>query len=65
MATHLPTTLGALRTSEYTAERVGRSVKDELRENLIAKLRAQASNSERHRSSRASSGTRIRLSRRS
>src|SRR5438270_1374580 len=47
MATTLPTTLGALRTSEYTPERVGRSVKDELRENLIAKLRAQAANPEK------------------
>ncbi len=41
MATPLPTTLGALRASEYTPERVGRSVKDELRENLIARLRAK------------------------
>jgi magnesium chelatase subunit I len=40
MATALPTTLGALRASEYTPARVGRSVKDELRENLIARLRA-------------------------
>ena len=42
MATALPTTLGALRASEYTPARVGRSVKDELRENLIARLRANA-----------------------
>src|SRR5438067_12064021 len=42
MATTLPTNLGALRTSEYTPERVGRSVKDELRDNLIAKLRTQS-----------------------
>lgn len=42
MATTLPTTLGALRKSEYTPERVGRSVKDELRDNLIAKLRTQS-----------------------
>src|SRR5579875_2139688 len=42
MATPLPTTLGALRTSEFTPERVGRSVKDELRDNLITRLRAQA-----------------------
>jgi magnesium chelatase subunit I len=41
MAT-LPTTLGALRASEYTPARLARSVKDELRENLIARLRAQA-----------------------
>jgi magnesium chelatase subunit I len=38
----LPTTLGALRTSEYTPERVSRSVKDELRDNLIARLRTTA-----------------------
>ncbi|WP_158790175.1 sigma 54-interacting transcriptional regulator [Granulicella sp. L60] len=42
MATSLPTTLGALRASEYTPSRLARSVKDELRENLIAKLRASA-----------------------
>src|SRR5579859_7239742 len=42
MATALPTTLGALRASEYTPARVGRSVKDELRENLIERLRANA-----------------------
>ncbi|WP_263368645.1 sigma 54-interacting transcriptional regulator [Edaphobacter bradus] len=40
MATPLPTTLGALRTSGFTPERLARSVKDELRQNLIAKLRA-------------------------
>ena len=40
MANALPTTLGALRRSEFTPARVGRSVKDELRENLIARLRA-------------------------
>jgi magnesium chelatase subunit I len=37
--TTLPTTLGQLRTSEYTPARVSRSVKDELRDNLIARLR--------------------------
>jgi len=42
MAYALPSTLGALRTSEFTPARVGRSVKDELRENLIARLRANA-----------------------
>jgi magnesium chelatase subunit I len=42
MATSLPTTLGALRASEYTPSRLARSVKDELRENLIAKLRGSA-----------------------
>src|ERR1700729_2710498 len=42
MATPLPTTLGALRASEFTPARLARSVKDELRENLIIKLRAQA-----------------------
>ena len=40
MATALPTTLGQLRKSEFTPERLARSVKDELRENLIAKLRS-------------------------
>jgi len=35
----LPTTLGQLRSSEYTPARVSRSVKDELRDNLIARLR--------------------------
>jgi len=40
MATPLPTTLGALRKSEYTPARLARSVKDELRENLIARLRS-------------------------
>jgi magnesium chelatase subunit I len=39
MATPLPTTLGALRASDHTPERLARSVKDELRENLICKLR--------------------------
>ena len=42
MAIALPTTLGALRASEFTPDRVGRSVKDELRVNLIARLRANA-----------------------
>ena len=42
MANVLPATLGALRASEYTPERVNRSVKDELRENLIARLRTIA-----------------------
>ncbi|HEV2644953.1 MAG TPA: sigma 54-interacting transcriptional regulator [Acidobacteriaceae bacterium] len=46
MATVLPTTLGALRASEYTPARVGRSVKDELRENLIARLRANGARGE-------------------
>ena len=36
----LPSTLGELRTSQWTPERVGRSVKDELRDNLITRLRA-------------------------
>ncbi len=39
MATSLPATLGALRASEYTPARLARSVKDELRENLITVLR--------------------------
>src|SRR3984957_18542631 len=42
MANSLPTTLGALRASEYTPARLARSVKDELRDNLIAKLREGA-----------------------
>ena len=46
MATILPTTLGSLRASEYTTARLARSVKDELRENLIAKLRASAASKE-------------------
>jgi magnesium chelatase subunit I len=37
--TSLPRTLGQLRSSAYTPERVNRSVKDELRDNLIARLR--------------------------
>src|SRR6201987_1035335 len=37
--TALPATLGQLRKSEFTPERVSRSVKDELRDNLIARLR--------------------------
>ena len=39
MASALPATLGALRASEFTPARVNRSVKDELRQNLIARLR--------------------------
>src|SRR5580692_332670 len=42
MATSLPATLSALRASEFTPARLARSVKDELRENLIAKLRESA-----------------------
>ena len=41
-AQSLPGTLGELRKSQYTPERVGRSVKDELRDNLIVRLRALA-----------------------
>jgi magnesium chelatase subunit I len=41
MANSLPTTLGALRASEYTPARLARSVKDELRDNLMAKLRVK------------------------
>ncbi len=47
MATSLPTTLGALRASEFTPSRLARSVKDELRENLIARLRANGKSSAR------------------
>ncbi len=42
MATSLPQTLGALRNSAFTPARLARSVKDELRENLIARLRDTA-----------------------
>ncbi len=38
----LPTTLGQLRSSEFTPARVSRSVKDELRDNLIVRLRESA-----------------------
>jgi magnesium chelatase subunit I len=41
MATPLPKTLGALRASEFTPARLARSVKHELRENLIARLRSK------------------------
>ena len=41
LPSHLPQTLGELRASEWTFERVARSVKDELRDNLIAKLRTK------------------------
>lgn len=41
MANPLPSTLGTLRKSEYTPERLARSVKDELRVNLIARLRSR------------------------
>ncbi len=42
LASHrLPQTLGELRGSEWTPERVLRSVKDEMRDNLIAKLRTK------------------------
>ncbi len=42
----LPKTLGALRSSDFTQERVGRSVKDELRDNLITRLRSIQSTGE-------------------
>jgi magnesium chelatase subunit I len=42
MATPLPQTLGALRASDYTPTRLARSVKEELRENLIVRLREAA-----------------------
>ncbi len=41
-STALPTTLGQLRKSQYTEALVSRSVKDELRDNLIARLRKTA-----------------------
>jgi magnesium chelatase subunit I len=37
--TPLPRTLGQLRSSSFTPDRVNRSVKDELRDNLILRLR--------------------------
>ncbi len=40
--TQFPKTLGELRQSQFTPERVNRSVKDELRDNLISRLRAIA-----------------------
>ena len=42
----LPATLGELRKSQYTPALVGRSVKDELRDNLIARLRVTAKTKE-------------------
>ncbi len=42
----LPKTLGALRASDYTPDRVARSVKDELRDNLITRLRSIQSTGE-------------------
>src|ERR1700744_1117056 len=45
--TSLPGTLGQLRNSEFTPERVSRSVKDELRDNLIVRLREIASGGSR------------------
>jgi magnesium chelatase subunit I len=45
--TKLPSTLGELRKSEFTPSRLARSVKDELRENLIARLRANSKSSAR------------------
>jgi magnesium chelatase subunit I len=45
-STALPSTLGQLRNSEFTPERVSRSVKDELRDNLIVRLRETAKSGE-------------------
>ena len=45
-STALPGTLGQLRKSQYTEALVSRSVKDELRDNLIARLRKNASSGE-------------------
>jgi magnesium chelatase subunit I len=42
----LPSTLGALRKSLFTPARVNRSVKDELRDNLIARIRKTAKTKE-------------------
>jgi len=45
-STPLPRTLGELKASAYTPARVSRSVKDELRDNLIARLRKIAGTDE-------------------
>jgi len=45
-STPLPRTLGELKASAYTPARVSRSVKDELRDNLIARLRKLAGKDE-------------------
>ena len=45
-STALPTTLGQLRASKFTEALVSRSVKDELRDNLIARLRKTAASGE-------------------
>jgi magnesium chelatase subunit I len=50
MATPPPATLGALRASEFTPARLARSVKDELRENLIRRLRASAASNAKSKS---------------
>jgi len=42
----LPSTLRDLRNSQWSPERVGRSVKDELRENLISRLRTSAASAD-------------------
>jgi len=47
----LPQTLGELRKSEFTPARVSRSVKDELRDNLIARLRKTAPKGDRPKES--------------
>ena len=44
--TKLPRTLGELKASRFTSSRVSRSVKDELRDNLIVRLRAIAGTDE-------------------
>jgi magnesium chelatase subunit I len=49
--TSLPQTLGQLRSSEFTSERVGRSVKDEIRDNLIVRLREIAPGGKRENES--------------
>ncbi|MDE3105580.1 MAG: sigma 54-interacting transcriptional regulator [Acidobacteriota bacterium] len=41
MANPLPATLGQLRNSPYTPQRLARSVKDEMRENLMERLRTR------------------------
>ena len=45
-STPLPRTFGELKASEFTPTRVNRSVKDELRDNLITRLRSIAGKNE-------------------
>ena len=53
--TALPKTLGQLRTSKFTPQLVSRSVKDELRDNLIARLQSGLLAAARTRNTHAAS----------